>query len=407
MIHPSVAIIGCGTAGPSAALFLKKLGFQVEIFEKAPRFEAVGAGFLLQPSGMQVLHHLGLMSEVLKIGDPINRLYSHNQANRTMLDLKYNEVLSGLFGLGIYRPAFLDIFIHALNQAEIPIHLNTEVIDVQNSIESCTLKTSQGIWDKKYDLVLLCDGARSQLRQTLNIHKRCEEYPWGAIWFIGKDDDFEFTDCLYQVVENCKNMIGLLPTGKIPDHPETHYVSLFYSLENSQMKNFFARDLNSFKNEILYYIPKAKKFLEQITHMDQLTFARYFDIMLKPWHKNRIIVLGDSAHATSPQLGQGVNLALCDAWQLYQSLSEHPQFDQAFKHYHKQRRAQLAYYQFTTRLLTPFFQSHSKSLGVLRDLVFPIMNKIPPIRKQMVRTMSGVKRGFFRKSYPYETELFT
>ncbi len=47
--------------------------------------------------------------------------------------------------------------------------------------------------------------------------------------------------------------------------------------------------------------------------LSQLTFASYYDVVMPRWHAHRVAVLGDAAHATSPQLGQGCNLALCDA----------------------------------------------------------------------------------------------
>ncbi len=59
-----IAIVGCGTAGPAAAVLLKRQGHEVVLFERAPECKAVGAGFLLQPSGMAVLEELGIMKGV-------------------------------------------------------------------------------------------------------------------------------------------------------------------------------------------------------------------------------------------------------------------------------------------------------------------------------------------------------
>jgi hypothetical protein len=51
-----------------------------------------------------------------------------------------------------------------------------------------------------------------------------------------------------------------------------------------------------------------------------------------------------------------------------------------------------------TRLLTPLFQSDSRALGLLRDLTFLIANAIAPFRREMIRTMCGVSRGFLRRA---------
>ena len=59
-----IAIIGSGTAGPAASIFLARAGHDVNLFERASKKEAVGAGFLLQPTGMAVLDDLGILRGV-------------------------------------------------------------------------------------------------------------------------------------------------------------------------------------------------------------------------------------------------------------------------------------------------------------------------------------------------------
>ena len=65
---PHFAIIGAGTAGLATAILLARQNIQVSILEKASELEPVGAGLLLQPSGLAVFQHLGLLDEVLRLG---------------------------------------------------------------------------------------------------------------------------------------------------------------------------------------------------------------------------------------------------------------------------------------------------------------------------------------------------
>lgn len=69
-----IAIVGYGTAGQAAALLLARDGHRVEVFERAPEPGPVGAGFLLQPTGLQVLWELGLLPDVMEHGRRVNRL---------------------------------------------------------------------------------------------------------------------------------------------------------------------------------------------------------------------------------------------------------------------------------------------------------------------------------------------
>lgn len=147
--------------------------------------------------------------------------------------------------------------------------------------------------------------------------------------------------------------------------------------------------------KLLTLLPQAQTFLQQIESHDQIAMAAYHDVCMKQWHGDRIAILGDAAHALSPQLGQGVNLALMDAAALADALTEERSLTDALASYSNRRRRHLAFYQSATRWTTPFFQSDLLPLGWLRDAVFPIINAIPPLRRQMTATMAGGKTGPF------------
>ena len=90
--------------------------------------------------------------------------------------------------------------------------------------------------------------------------------------------------------------------------------------------------------------------------------AQYRDVVMSRYGQGRIGVIGDAAHAMSPQLGQGANMALLDAWAFSQSLQiaqKNQQIDWSilWQHYHQKRRSSTQFYQFLSRLLTPLYQS--------------------------------------------------
>lgn len=86
---------------------------------------------------------------------------------------------------------------------------------------------------------------------------------------------------------------------------------------------------------------------------------------MRRWYGDGIVVLGDGAHAMSPQLGQGVNFALLDASCLAACLTAYP-LPVALVHYQRCRRLALFYYQLATRWLTPWFQSNHECLSPIR-----------------------------------------
>jgi 2-polyprenyl-6-methoxyphenol hydroxylase-like FAD-dependent oxidoreductase len=95
----------------------------------------------------------------------------------------------------------------------------------------------------------------------------------------------------------------------------------------------------------------------------------------------------------SPQLGQGVNLALVDAHTLTHSLATHRDVDGALAAYERDRRAQTRYYATASRLLTPLFQSALSPLAPPRDHLAHPASGVPWLRRQMLASLAGVKRG--------------
>ena len=100
-----IAIIGYGTGGQAAAVALSRDGHRVDVFEQAPAPGPVGAGFLLQPTGLSALWRMGLLDDVLAHGAPITRLHGTSHHGRTVMDMGYRDLDARLFGVGVQRGA--------------------------------------------------------------------------------------------------------------------------------------------------------------------------------------------------------------------------------------------------------------------------------------------------------------
>ncbi len=421
MRRSPIAIIGCGTAGPAAAVLLKRAGHDVRIFEAVPALEPVGAGLLLQPTGMAVLSQIGALEDIAARGAPVAYLRCQTHHGRSILDLSYAELGTGQRGLGVHRAMLLQHLVAAVRRAEVPIHLGVaidEIVPVSASVSASAaadlsddaerrdngplliLRDRDGTEHGPFALVVVADGARSRLRAQLGLRARVSRYPWGALWFVGRDPEGRYSGQLSQTVDGAARMIGLLPTGST-DHSDGALVSLFHSVKLSAVDAILSAGLAAWKRELSALAGDAvAPVLDQIDDLDQLTLGPYFDVRMRRWHRGRVVALGDAAHATSPQLGQGANLALCDAAALAHSLEDHDSLPAALAAYSRSRKRHLAYYQWASRWLTPFFQSDSHALGWIRDIGLSAMNKVPPLRRKMTRTMAGLERGVVRASLP-------
>jgi len=379
-----VAVVGCGTGGPAAALLLTAAGHDVEIFERVDAPSPVGAGLLLQPTGQAVLARLGLLTEIEQRSARVERLHGETADGRIVMDMAYGDLAPGLHGLGVHRGVLFGALHNALHNAGIPIHQGTEVTGASNG----RIQTADGE-QGPYDLVIAADGARSRLRPPALV-KRARRYPWGALWVILDDPQERHGGTLAQVYRGTREMLGFLASGRPQGTPQ---VSLFWSVPVDRLTGI--QDLDAWKADVRRLTGRADHLLEQVTEPGRLLPAVYEDVVMRRLHAGRLVFVGDAGHAMSPQLGQGVNLALLDAHLLARSLSTHADVETALAAYSAQRRAHLRFYAWASRLMTPVFQSHLGMLGPPRDRLLHPIARIPWMRRQFLTSLTGAKTGMF------------
>ena len=117
-----VGVVGCGFAGSATALFLARAGHRVTVYERAPEPAAVGAGILLQPSGLAVLQRLGLLEQVLARGARIDSLCCRTERGVTLFELVYQRLAVDIFGLGMHRGALFELLFGELKTAGVRVH---------------------------------------------------------------------------------------------------------------------------------------------------------------------------------------------------------------------------------------------------------------------------------------------
>src|ERR1700741_5043691 len=98
-----IAVVGCGTAGPAAALLLARDGHDVEILERVQQPGAVGAGILLQKLGQEVLAQLGLADALERASTPVRRIDARTRSGRTVMDFGYEDAVPGSHAWGVHR----------------------------------------------------------------------------------------------------------------------------------------------------------------------------------------------------------------------------------------------------------------------------------------------------------------
>lgn len=385
-----IGIAGAGPAGLAAALFLARAGHRVELLERFDRPSPVGSGLLMQPTGLTVLDALGLSPVIHALGNRIERLHGADaRSGRTVLDVRYDALAGGRYGLAVHRSALFSTLHDAVAAEGLPIRTGTTVAKAETRQARTALHDPDGEIVGDYDLVIDATGARSQLAAASVVAPQVTELPWGAFWATLDCDGIVHDDrALVQRYDAAKVMIGILPVGRA--HPgEGRKAAFFWSLKTADADAVKRAGLEQWKAGITGHWPETAPFLAQITDWEQLTLARYAHRTTLPPNADGIAFIGDSAHSTSPQLGQGANMALLDAATLAHALSSAASVEEALAAYAAARRRHVRLFQLLSYVFTPFYQSDSRSIAWLRDRLVASVAKIPPAPQILAAIVSG------------------
>ncbi|XUU59433.1 FAD-dependent oxidoreductase [Erythrobacter sp. HA6-11] len=382
-----IAISGCGPAGLAAALLLQRDGHNITLFDQFESPGPVGSGLMIQPTGLAVLDQLGLACDIVSRGSRIDALKGLEEHGRVALDAHYEKLgLPGAFGIGIHRASLFDVLYQRVVGEGIPIETGRLVRGSEYSAEKRWLVFQDGSQSAQFDLLVDANGWQTPFDEA-----RPRILPFGALWasLPSEADDPFSANLLEQRYRRAAQMVGVLPIGQ-RSGSATQEVAFFWSLKRDDYPQWRDTSLDEWKADVLRLWPEVAVLLDRITDREQLTFAQYAHRTAKRPVSHRMIAIGDAWHSASPQLGQGANMALLDAWSLARGLQDSRTVYDGLSLAHALRKDHVDLYQWITALFTPLYQSDSKLQPWLRDRVLAPISQVWPISKIQASLMSGL-----------------
>jgi len=401
-----VGIIGCGVAGGAAALLLAKAGHRVTVYERDPAHGADGPGVILQPLGQQVLARLNLLETVRHRSAILKQVRCETASRKLLFQLSYEALSPDFAALGTHPAVLSEALVSAISSAGIRCEQNRDIERLDHLDDGTAYVVDEtGRRRGPYQLVIVADGARSSLREGLELAREITRSAWGNLWFIGFDPEQRFRDQVLQRVDGARRRVGVHPIGPGPRHgPGISLASLTWSIREDELEDWLEGGVARWRQEVVRLAPSAAALLDQIVSPEQLTFAPAYRVQMYPWHGFNTVYLGDAGHAMPPLLGQGPSFALYDAAILADCLEAQPDLPTALEAYSQARRNHLRCYQRATRVLTPFFQSSLEPLAWVRDLTLAALRRVPSSERQLMSLIAGYKQGAFTASLPLPGE---
>jgi salicylate hydroxylase len=383
-----IAICGCGPAGLAAALLLHRAGNRVQIFERFATPQPVGSGLILQPTGLAVLSELGLIADTSSLGNRIDRLFGRVvPSNRVVLDVRYRALGTGWHAIAIHRSVLFDLLHAAAVSSAVEIVPAASIAAIDRRGTQIALLANDGRRIGDFDLVVDAMGANSPLSAGM---ARRTALPYGALWanVPWPEHGPLLGNALEQRYYRASCMAGVLPIGR-RSTGAAPLAAFFWSLKRDHVASWRSAGLAVWKSEVAQLWPAAEPLLTSITDADQLTFARYDHFTVRTPYSDKLVHIGDATRATSPQLGQGANMALLDAFALARALDEGNGLEESLRAYARMRYWHTRLFQWASATFTPFYQSDSRLLPWLRDWLAAPLSRLPIVDVQLARLVAG------------------
>jgi salicylate hydroxylase len=363
-----VAVVGAGLGGLAAAITLRQRGFEVELYEQASELAEFGAGINISPNSVKFFQAVGLADKLHAVGsEPIGLSWRDWSSGEIRYSLPFGD-FEKRYGAKYYVVHRSDL--HRLLSDAVPatsVRLGKRCTQVEQRNGSVGLSFGDGS-SAEADVVVGCDGIRSAVRSAV---------------FGGEGPRYVGTMCWR----------ALAPSDALPrDYHDRHVNQwsgeggfvISYYIRQGKFINFVAVrqqpgwteqswSVPSTVEEMLAGFPNAGETLRRM--MGAATscskWGQFTGEHAEQWSKDRVTLLGDSAHAMLATFGQGANMAFEDAYVLAQWLAQTPEDPRAaLAAYEAVRKPRATRVQQLSRAEVRFKKVHSDWDRLRREFAF-------------------------------------
>lgn len=333
----TISIIGAGIGGLTLGNILKQHQYDFTIYESAPEIKPVGAGIMMAVNAMQVFDQLGLKEKIEKAGNKIHRIVIANESLQPIskteileLEAQYNSC-----NVAIHRAELQKILAENISSDAIKLNHSLQKIEKR---ENYILNFENGNQFES-QIVFGADGIKSPIRNQIlktgtirNSGQKC----WRGLL------DFDLPEKHHQEAFEMWGKGKRFGFVKISDRKVYWYACI--------NEKSFSRDA-SLTDIFKDFDPLVLQLIEA-TADENIICNTISDLAPIPkWYSENLCLIGDAAHATTPNMGQGACQAIEDAYIIGKLLEKNQDFNAVFKAFQSIRRKKVDYIVNTSRTI--------------------------------------------------------
>lgn len=361
-----IIIAGAGIGGLSTAVALKKIGLQASVYERAPEIREAGAGFTIWANAMKALRRIGLEDQVRSLGAVLTAVHTYSPGGKIIysMDVGSTSRTCGADSLCIHRADLQRTLAEALDPDQIITDYECIGVETATTTGKHRILFADGSAEEA-DIVIGADGLNSTVRETLFglvPPRYAGYYCYRAITEAPGLPVNEAYFCLKAGMQ-----IGFFPFGR----PGQTYWFVCPNAPRNRAHPDSRYDHRSFLLETARALPPHLAEIIANTDPERYIIGNIAD---RPpgriWGRNGITLLGDAAHPTTPNLGQGACMAIEDAIVLADQLSHNADPVRALRAYERIRYRRTAAVTRNSRNAGKLYQMENSLLIALRTGLF-------------------------------------
>jgi 2-polyprenyl-6-methoxyphenol hydroxylase-like FAD-dependent oxidoreductase len=301
-----VLVVGGGIGGLSAAIALRQRDVDVDVVEINPRWDVYGVGIIQPGNAVRALDALGLAEDAVAQGYAMQGSRFHDSQGNLLGQVPALDLLGPRYPPmnGLTRPKLHALFQEAVKASGADVRLGVTVERVGVDGVAALSDGTTG----EYALVVGADGIHSTIRRLVFPDAPEPEYTGQIVWRynVPRTEGLETLDMF--VGSNGK--AGFVPLG-----PDLMYILYIEAVAPEDVKMPEDRLADIFRERLAEFGgPVAEVRDRHLTDPAKVVVRPVESLLVPtPWHRGRVVLIGDAAHATSPHVGQGGAMAMEDA----------------------------------------------------------------------------------------------